>query len=81
MTYQDIFVQVISEVSGKSKKDISELLATFREANPGGKWDKVIPDNEAKELLDTLRNEAPGILAWLVRGGMDVARHESNTLH
>ena len=74
----EIFIQILSEVSGKPKQEIAELLFNFRKANPGGKWDEVIPDNEAETLLNDLRSEAPGILAWLVKGAMEVARHEGN---
>jgi hypothetical protein len=78
MTRKEIFIQILSEVSGKSKQEIAELLSTFRKANPGGEWDEVIPDNEAEKLLNDLRGEAPGILAWLIKGAMEVARHEGN---
>lgn len=78
MTREEIFIKILSEVSGKPKQEIAELLSNFRKANPGGKWDDVIPDNEAEKLLNDLRSEAPGILAWLVKGAMEVARHEGN---
>ncbi|MBW1702823.1 MAG: hypothetical protein JRJ50_12030 [Deltaproteobacteria bacterium] len=81
MTYAKLFIQIISEVSGKPEQEIADLLSTFREAHPGGNWDQVIPANEAEKLLNDLREEAPGILAWLVKGAMDVARHESSTIH
>lgn len=81
MTYQEIFIQIISEVSGKPKQEINELLSAFRKTNPGGKWDNIIPDKDADKLLTDLRAEAPGILRWLVEGAMAVTRHESNTLH
>lgn len=77
MTNQEIFIQIISEVSGKSKQEIAELLSVFRKTNPGGEWDKIIPDKDAEKLLNDLRAEAPGILAWLIKGAMDVAKHEA----
>lgn len=78
MTYEEIFIQVLSEVSGKSKHEIAGLVSNLRKAKPGGKWDEVIPDNEAEKLLNDLRSEAPGILAWLVKGAMEVGRPEGN---
>lgn len=82
MTYQEIFIQIISEVSGKPRDEIAGLLGAFRRANPtAGKWDKEIPADEAEKLLASLRAEAPGILAWLVQGAMEVARFESDTTH
>ena len=70
MTYSEIFIQIISEVSGKPKQEITDLLSTFRKAHPGGKWDNIIPDNDAEKLLTELRAETPGILKWLVEGAI-----------
>lgn len=81
MTYQEIFIQIISEVSGKPKKELSELLASIRKLHPGGKWDVEIPDSESKELLNKLRGEAPGILRWLAEGAQEVSRFESKSTH
>jgi hypothetical protein len=78
MTREEIFIQIISEVSGKEKQEIKELLNQFNEAHPGGKWDEQIPDKEAEVLIASLRSEGSGILAWLVRGAMAVARHEGH---
>ena len=75
MTYQEIFIQIISEVSGKSKQETGELLSAFRKTHPGGKWDTPIPDKDAEKLLNDLRGEAPGILAWLIKSAMDIAGH------
>lgn len=78
MTREDIFIQIISEVSGKTKQEIKELLNISNEAHPGDKWNEQIPDKEAEELIVKLRNEGSGILAWLVRGAMDVARNKGH---
>ena len=63
MTYQQIFVQIISEVSGKSLGEITELLNIMRKTHPGGNWDKEIPEDESAALITKLRLEAPGIMA------------------
>ena len=81
MTYQEIFIQIISEVSGKSKNEISKLLTTFQKVHPGGNWDKIIPEHEAEALLSQLRAEAPGILAWLVKGAMGVEVNKPSGVH
>ena len=81
MTRAEIFIQIISEVSSKPKQEIADVLTSFRKANPGGRWDESIPAGEAEKLLDSLRKEAPAILAWLVKGAGEVAGNESNTCH
>lgn len=74
MTYAEIFVQILSEVSGKPKEMVSELLKILRQINPGGKWDEKIPDHKVDETMAQLRSEAPGILAWLREGAVKVER-------
>ncbi|WP_321367995.1 hypothetical protein [uncultured Desulfuromusa sp.] len=75
MTKAEIFIQTISEVSGRSKDEISKMLEPIRQAAPGG-WDKEVPAAEAEKLLNSFRAEAPGILAWLVRGGMEFRQEQ-----
>jgi len=72
MTKAEIFIQILSEVSGRSTDEITALFKNMRKANPGGKWDDEVPAAEAEKLLNDLRAEAPGILAWLVRGGIEM---------
>ena len=67
MTYSEIFIQIISEVSGKPKQEITDLLSTFRKAHPGGKWDNIIPDNDAEKLLTELRAETPAFSNGLLK--------------
>ena len=73
MTRTEIFTQILTEVSGKSRQEVSEMLVALRQANPAGKWDEEIPDDETEKLLAELRAEAPEILSWLVDGGNRVA--------
>ena len=72
MTYEEIFIQIISEVSGKPKQEISNLLSAFQQTHPGDKWDKIIPEHKADKLCNDLRKETPGILKWLHNGAMRV---------
>ncbi len=81
MTYKEIFIQILSEVSGKPKKELSDLLTIIRSTHPGGKWDNVLSQKESDDLLNKLRKEAPGILRWLYEGAAEVERHGSNTVN
>ena len=42
MTNQDIFIQIISEVSGSKKSEVAELIESSKKIFPGGKWDEEI---------------------------------------
>ena len=81
MTYQNIFIQILSDVSGQPKNEISELLVSFKKANPGGNWDKTLSKEDANKLLSDLRKEALGILKWLCDGAAIVAKHETGSIN
>lgn len=81
MIYQDIFIQILNEVTGKSKSEIEMLLETFKRVHPGGKWDKELSDAEASSLLMQLRLDKDGIRRWLANGAARVARFETSTKH
>lgn len=69
MTRSDIFIQILSEVSGKPKDQVSDLLVAFRKTFPGkDRFDDELPDQEAQQLLAGLRKEKEGIRAWLNSG-------------
>ncbi len=74
MTRADIFIQILSEVTGRPKAELASLLAMFRSVYPGGRWDDVLPDNEAQALLEGLRKEKEGIRAWLAKGAQQFIR-------
>jgi hypothetical protein len=78
MTREEIFIQIISEVSGLEKSKIKELLKLAAETYPRGKLDEQVTDKEAEELLTKLRSEGSGILAKLVSGAMEVARNKGH---
>jgi hypothetical protein len=70
-TRADVFKTILTEVTGKPKSDISDLLAEFRKTFPGkDKLDDEIPQQEYDRLLTKLRSEKPGILNWLIAGGL-----------
>ncbi len=81
MTYQDVFIQILSEVSGKPKAELTDLLESFKKIHPGGKWDRYLSETEGEKLLNDLRKEKAGIAKWLVEGAAMVAQHESDTNH
>ena len=47
----------------------------LKKIKPGGTWDTEIPEPEAQQLLSDLRAEAPGILAWLIKGALMAEKH------
>ena len=75
MTKKDIIVQVLVEVSEKPVDFVKGLLERFDEEHPGAKWNDELPDEEAQRMLSDLRREKSGIMAWLVRGAIDVAKN------
>lgn len=73
MTKADVFVQILSEVSGKPKELVGDLLTAFRKTFPGqDRFDDELPDAEASQLLAGLRKEKEGIRAWLNSGFYEV---------
>lgn len=71
MTNFDIFVQVISEASGKPLEEVRQMSdVILKLAGSSGKMHEVVSDNEAKRLLNQLRGELPGIRDWLIQGGL-----------
>lgn len=74
MTKKDIIVQVLVEVSGRPVDFVRGLLEQFEKEHPGSKWHDEMPGEEAQRMLSDLRREKAGIMAWLVRGAVDVAK-------
>lgn len=81
MRYQDIFIQILFEVSGTPKDELASLLAAFRKTHPGDKWDQELSEQQANELLAKLRKEGPGITRWLHEGATLVKQHESGSVN
>lgn len=81
MKRQDIFAQIISEVSGSSKSEVLELIESSKKLYPVAKWDEEVPKEEAEKMLCDLRKEGPGILAWLIEGYQKSIEHESKLTH
>ncbi|HET6420866.1 MAG TPA: hypothetical protein VFG19_11950 [Geobacteraceae bacterium] len=67
MTFGDILAQVISEVTGRPKEKIIEIVNAVEKAFPGKqRLEEEVPDDKAELLLNELRKEKPAILAQLM---------------
>ena len=74
MTYQDVMLQVLSEVTGAPK---SRFRATIEMSKPlclNHRFDEEVPPAEAEKLLKELRQEKAGILSWLLEGNRQAQR-------
>ena len=70
-TNADVFSTILSEVTGKPLKDISELLKLFRQKYSGGdSFDQQITQQQFDTLLAELREEKSGIFNWLLQEGL-----------
>ena len=79
MTYGDILAQILSEVTGRSKDQVQDLLKIVDVKFSGQhKLDEELPEEKAEQLLNDLRKEKSGILAWLVRHAMLAGPHKGH---
>jgi Mg/Co/Ni transporter MgtE len=77
MTFGEILAQVISEITGKPKGKIIEIVNSIEKAFPGRqKLEEEVPDDKVEELLDALRREKPAILAQLMEYDMLQDHHD-----
>lgn len=77
MTRADIFVRIISDVFDKPHNEVADMLTTFRECQPEGQWDEYVPPDQARKLINDLRDEAPSMLASLACGVSKFAQQRS----
>jgi hypothetical protein len=71
VTNADIFIQILSEASGKPREEVETLADTFYQTiGSRFRLDEELSDDKAQELLKSMRQELPGIRAWLVQGGL-----------
>jgi hypothetical protein len=84
MTNQDVIVQILHEVTGKTKKQVRRTVKAARSALPdrGRKYDRILPPAEAERLLAELRADKVRVLAWLFEGAtearLDMAARQNN---
>jgi hypothetical protein len=73
MTFQDVFNQILSEVTGHSREFVDEIAARFRKMYPDwdySKWDRPLDDEKAAVYLRQFRKEKTGIKKWLIEGSL-----------
>jgi hypothetical protein len=72
MTKGEVVTKVLAEVVGITREEAEWFFRRTIEIAPqNSRFDEEIPDTEAKAMLDGLRRESSGILAWWVRGVRD----------
>ena len=76
MTYGDILAQIIAEITGRPKEQISEIVKGIEQAFPNRqRLQEVVPDDKVELLLNELRKEKSAILAQLMEYGMTPDNH------
>lgn len=80
MTFGEILAQIISEITGRPKDKIMEIVVGIEKAFPNKeRLSEVVPDDKVELLLNELRKEKPAILAQLIEYGLlKEHNHEGN---
>lgn len=65
MTRREVIIQILSEVSGKPKEFVVEVVSIVPQSK---EMDDELPHGEGEELLEKLRQEKAGIFNWLLKG-------------
>lgn len=74
MTHGDVHNQILSEATGKPVEEIKKMMDTILSvAGTRANFDKEIDDAYAKQLMEELREELPGIRNWLEQGRREAA--------
>jgi hypothetical protein len=71
MKYRDVFIQILSEASGRpvdQGEDMLDSLLPFLGSKH--RFDDEISDQDGERLLTELRAELPGIRRWLAEGAL-----------
>jgi hypothetical protein len=72
MTNADVFIQILSEASGRPPDQVQDMLDNFlRFTGASHRFDQELSDAQAEELLIQLRRELPGIRRWLAQGAFE----------
>lgn len=77
MTNLDVMCRILSEASGRPEAVFRRTLAAAIEAGiiPG---DRLLAPAQPG-MLEQLRGELPGVLAWLVEGAQMAHRHDRSS--
>lgn len=80
MTFGEILAQIISEITGKPKSKVIEIVEGIEKAFPNKqRLSEVVPDDKVELLLNELRKEKPAIIAQLIEYGILTEHsHEGN---
>jgi Mg/Co/Ni transporter MgtE len=80
MTFGEILAQVLSEVTGRPKEKIIEIVKAIEKTFPGKqRLEEEVPDDKVELLLNELRKEKPAIIAQLMEYDMlNEHNHEGN---
>ncbi len=71
MTFGEILAQIVSEVTGRPKEKIMEIVNSIEKSFPGKqRLEEEVPDDKVEPLLNELRKEKSAILAQLMEHDM-----------
>ncbi|HKZ15889.1 MAG TPA: hypothetical protein VJ161_00295 [Geobacteraceae bacterium] len=77
MTYGEVLAQIISEITGKPKEQINEIVKSVEKAFPDRqRLQEVVPEEKVELLLNELRKEKQTILAQLIEYGLIMEHNE-----
>lgn len=68
MTYGEILIEAMAEATGESREELKFLLGVFRKQYPQANIDQELSDEEAKTLLERLRNDKDSISSLFTTG-------------
>ncbi len=76
MTYGEILAQIISEITGRPKGKIIEIVKAIENVFPDKqRLTQEIPEDKVDQVLQELRKEKPAIIAQLMEYDMLTNHH------
>lgn len=76
MTYGEILIEAMAEATGESKEELKFILGVFRKQYPKANIDQELPEDEAKALLERLRNDKDSISTFFTTGEFPGCGHK-----
>ena len=70
MTFKAIFIKTIQDILQKDRAHCEKIYDLWCAKHPKANINKEYSDKEAAALMAGFKNEASGILAWLIREGL-----------
>jgi hypothetical protein len=72
MTYGEVLAQIVSEITGRPKESIMEIVTSIMDVFPHRqKLEQEIPEDKVELLLEELRKEKQTIAAQLLEYAME----------